>query len=472
MARTARGGSSSGSKRRAAPKTAAAPRRRRARSAASPRPRIRMYRQGLGDCFLVTLPRSDGKGDAFRIMIDCGVLLGTPDAQRRMNDVVGDIAQVSGGHVDLLLVTHEHWDHVSGFMQAREAFKGIAFGAVWMGWTESPTDRQARRLGEDRRRALAALRLADSRLRLAGAAEVAEEVSGLLGFFGAGGGASTTDALNAARALAPAGGLRYAEPGETPTDLPGTGARLYVLGPPRDEKLLLRSDPSRRNPETYDLAFGGFAIESMMAAPGGAPPEGPFAERLTIPMEVARAMPEFHRYWSDGTGGAGEGEAWRRIDGDWLDAAADLALRLDHDTNNTSLAVAIELDNGEVLLFAADAQVGNWLSWEALAWNVEGRRVTGPDLLARTVFYKVGHHGSHNATLREKGLEAMDWLRIAAIPVDEEMARKRRWNSMPLPSLLERLKEKTGGRVLRTDGKAPAGIDGLQAAGLFFDFAP
>lgn len=33
--------------------------------------------------------------------------------------------------------------------------------------------------------------------------------------------------------------------------------------------------------------------------------------------------------------------------------------------------------------------------------------VTAHELLARTVFYKVGHHGSHNATLRALGLELM-----------------------------------------------------------------
>jgi hypothetical protein len=86
-------------------------------------------------------------------------------------------------------------------------------------------------------------------------------------------------------------------------------------------------------------------------------------------------------------------------------SALDLALRLDRDTNNSSLALAIELENGEVLLIAADAQVGNWLSWQELAFDGSAGKLTGPDLLARTVLYKVGHHGSHNATLREHGLE-------------------------------------------------------------------
>jgi hypothetical protein len=85
-----------------------------------------------------------------------------------------------------------------------------------------------------------------------------------------------------------------------------------------------------------------------------------------------------------------------------LSTAAELALALDSATNNTSLVLAIELvDSEKVLLFPADAQVGNWLSWETLRFEGE-KPVIGPDLLARTAFYKVGHHGSHNATLKTK----------------------------------------------------------------------
>ena len=35
---------------------------------------VRMYRQGLGDCFLITIPKAGG-GD-FRMLIDCGIVLG------------------------------------------------------------------------------------------------------------------------------------------------------------------------------------------------------------------------------------------------------------------------------------------------------------------------------------------------------------------------------------------------------------
>ena len=39
--------------------------------------RVRMYRQGLGDCFLISIPRSDGREGYAHVLIDCGVLAGT-----------------------------------------------------------------------------------------------------------------------------------------------------------------------------------------------------------------------------------------------------------------------------------------------------------------------------------------------------------------------------------------------------------
>jgi hypothetical protein len=137
-----------------------------------------------------------------------------------------------------------------------------------------------------------------------------------------------------------------------------------------------------------------------------------------------------------------------------MDDATQFALALDNMTNNTSLVLAIELDLSDVLLFAADAQVGNWLSWGSCSWETQNRTVTGTDLLKRTRVYKVGHHGSHNATLRKDGLELMEKLEVAIIPVDHEMAIKKRWGNIPLGSLEAALIEITtenDGFVLRAD---------------------
>jgi hypothetical protein len=128
-----------------------------------------------------------------------------------------------------------------------------------------------------------------------------------------------------------------------------------------------------------------------------------------------------------------------------------LALQLDNATNNTSLVLAFEFDDEphDVLLFVGDAQAGNWRSWDSYEWTVKGksgqeRKVTASDLLQRTVFYKVGHHGSHNATLREKGLERMMNPNLAAvIPVDTRVAHEvKGWEEMPLPAIRQRLLDK------------------------------
>src|SRR5262249_23118030 len=86
------------------------------------RAKVRMYRHGLGDCFLVTLPRTDRNDRPFYLMIDCGVVLGTPTPAPIMARVMQDIRDTTNGEIDVLAVTHEHWDHVSGFVQAKDIF--------------------------------------------------------------------------------------------------------------------------------------------------------------------------------------------------------------------------------------------------------------------------------------------------------------------------------------------------------------
>ena len=169
-------------------------------------------------------------------------------------------------------------------------------------------------------------------------------------------------------------------------------------------------------------------------------------------MSLAEAEhdPFFERYFSTAPEDAG-----RRIDGDWLwTGAQHLALKMDTYTNNTCLVLAFELPaSKKVLLFAADAQVGNWLSWHDHQYRAPGgRTLTASDLLARTALYKVGHHGSHNATLREKGLELMTHPDLVAmLPVEADGVARLRYGQMPLKSLMQALGEKTEGRILRLD---------------------
>ena len=429
-----------------------------------------MYRQGLGDCFLISLPRNDGSTRPFYVMIDCGVVLGTSNPGAIMKQVIDNIVKVTGGEIDVLVATHEHWDHLSGFVQAKSSFDGLTkVGQVWLAWTENPDDELTQKLKKEKGLALAALRMGLSQMQLSGDSDGAAELGGILEFFGAAGGSTTADALNNVRAKTTK--PRYCLPTDPPIQPAGTDVRFYVLGPPHDEKMLRKINPSA-NKETYGLALGslGMFMDGAGTALGSVDDGRPFDQQYEIPFAYAQSAPELdffrQHYWQPGDSAP---DAWRRIDTDWLGGSSELALQLDSLTNNTSLVIAMELPGGDVLLFAADAQVGNWLSWQQRSWTVDGKTVTGPDLLKNAIFYKVGHHGSHNATLKAQGLEQMERLRVAMIPVDHAMAVKKRWGKMPLDDLVTALSAQAKGVVLRVDQPMPASREQVVEDPLFFE---
>jgi hypothetical protein len=470
-------------------------------SAPTPRVAVRMYRQGLGDCFLVTLRREDGT--PWRMLIDCGVILGTSDTTERLKEVIANLVQDTGGRLDVLAITHEHYDHVAAFATVPELFcaddaqrqpNQLQIGEVWFAWSEDPGDPLGSKLRKTRAEQINKLAAMVAGLRARSAAGPASEpdvVEMMIGGFfgieefavaasattgpgmaGAGGSAhigATARAMQNARALGGADGqgVRYWEPGDPPwTEKTLPGVRIYVLGPPRDEKLLKKTFAID---EVYGLAVSEAANAGFFAAPGiagadatqpdpGAPFDAIYGRSLQNTAAMPRGTGDFlqHRYYGPAASDSGsDDQSWRRIDADWLGSAAQLALNLDSATNNTSLVLAIELaPAGEVLLFPADAQVGSWLSWQKVQWKEGDKTLTATELLQRTELYKVGHHGSHNATLRSKGLELMPLGLTALIPVDHEMAVAKKWNGMPLPELIDALKERDC-IVVRMDDPAP-----------------
>jgi hypothetical protein len=117
-----------------------------------------------------------------------------------------------------------------------------------------------------------------------------------------------------------------------------------------------------------------------------------------------------------------------------------------------------------VLLFPGDAQIGSWLTWDKLVWkftdpNGVKRDVRLKDLFPRIVFYKSSHHASYNGTLsgyvEGVGLEEMTHPDlVCVVPVDRAMSKKMGWDrTLPWAPLLQRLKEKTRGRLILTDRK-------------------
>jgi hypothetical protein len=103
------------------------------------------------------------------------------------------------------------------------------------------------------------------------------------------------------------------------------------------------------------------------------------------------------------------------------------------------------------------SQRGGTIGSTRLSWEVDGHTVTGSELLKRATFYKVGHHGSHNATAKRNGLAEMKALRQAMIPVDHAEAVKKHWVQMPLPEIVDALKAQTDNGVVLADSPLPAG---------------
>lgn len=329
--------------------------------------RIRMYQAGFGDCFLLLLPTADGLRT---MLVDCGSLGGGKPAMkavvpRLLEDVRALTGTAEGAptHIDVIVATHRHKDHIGEF--DRPEWAQVTAGEVWMPWTERPDDPIALRLRLAQERmasALAAALPADADPGLADlAANALSNQEARARLLRIGGAASSKLRWLAAES-----------PGTNPFTTPVLpGVELHVLGPLRDEATFRDMDP----PDTQNFARRVGFVAPAAAANGVDAGPGPFSSRWRLakgsgsctlnPREVGllrQAIP---------------------------DARFELLALNDSLINSTSIALMLKI-GGTHLLLPGDAQ---WSTWDA-ALADPARRA----LLEKTSFYKVGHHGSENAT--------------------------------------------------------------------------
>lgn len=423
-----------------------------------------MYNPGLGDCFLLTFETPGGERPR-HVLIDCGAL-GTPPSEERLLRIAGHIEETAGPEgIELVVLTHPALGSVSGFLRAREILSKIRVGEVWAAWTEDPHDPAARALETRRAAALEGLRAAADRLHAASHPSAAL-LEPLLGIFGEPReGDGLTEPRRAFQEMFGRGAVRFHAPGDRPCPLPGVpGVRAYVLGPPQSGEL---ERPGRDREEGLALGEDTAFFLAALDAQGKEmeDPEKdlrdrcfPFEKSFRVPVEKARA----HRFFAQGY--FDPGEAWRTIETEWTGSASRLALELDRDVNDASLALALELPDGQVLLFPGNAQEAQWRSWQRLSWPREDDHdhpVTVSGLLRRTVLYKASHHGSQAGTPWKDGLAQMTHPDLVVmVPVDEAEAREPQeglpgsWD-LPFGPLLDRFREVARGRVLLPDRCLP-----------------
>jgi hypothetical protein len=379
-----------------------------------------MYRTGFGDCFLVTF---DPGGTAKHILIDFGAHMhgeiGT------MDPIMDDIESVSGKQLELIVATHAHRDHISGFGKFADRFAAFRIGQVWLPWTDDPKDADAAGL---QIKHLALYGQLEQHLLLQQAAGVTsvEMSAALSALANLRGNATATSELargfgTGAEVLYWGAGGSVAKVGET------AGLSAEILGPPKDISFFARMDPP--------------ANQRYLAA--AAQPNNEVHPFLN--QELKPASAEFVVLQGQPT--------VPTLDLAALEAAAKspasrLALVLDNIRNNTSLVILFRY-RGKSLLFPGDAQWGNWHSWIA---TPDAKRI-----LSEVDFLKVAHHGSENATPVEvvEGLKAAGLASVVSTQVQP-------FPTIPRQPLLAALEQHCAGHVaVRSDfievGNAPKG---------------
>ena len=387
--------------------------------------RIRMYRVGFGDCFLVTFPATHRPK---HVLIDCGVHnrgdIGT------MDRVLGDIEAESGGRLAIVIASHAHEDHISGFKAGEAMFRRFEIGEVWLPWSENRGDPLARNL----RARLATLETALSARFAAMGADAPADVLDILTNTAAKRNEPILDNLR--RGLGTGASVEYLAAGQTKSDAGGIdGLTARILGPSRDEAFLKKMDPPKaeRYPVTKaDGSDGSTRIE-------------PFDSWIAV--DAATGVEDVHSVFGGVTGPRLTADQRRDLVHTIGLSPEALAFALDRVTNNLSV-VALLTFRGRGLLFPGDSQYGGWKSW-----------IDGPEAgiaLGDIAFYKVAHHGSENATPKSALDRMGDGTMTAMLSTQEQP-----WPSIPDQPLLDALGIRTASRYYRSDSlplpNAPVG---------------
>ena len=350
--------------------------------------RIRAYNVGFGDCFLMTFSYATGR--ARHVLIDFGsTMLPKTGGPTDLTEVANQIATDCSGQLDMVVATHRHADHISGFGgPSGDIIKGLNPALTLQPWTERPdlapdatgpgpaaagtgaaspagNKGLVARLSDMHAVAEA---VAASAARMKTAEGVPAALAAQLQFLGESN-IANRDAVETLQQL----GKRqvYASFGtKLALDRILPGVTVDVIGPPTvDQSSSITHEAARNATEFWQLAA------TNPTAPGGGPvPLFPGARKMRTPSQEARwLIPQIDR----------------------MDADEQLAIvrSLDDAMNNTSLILVFDI-GGTLLLFPGDAQIENWQYALQDAPNAAEIR----ERLKGTRLYKVGHHGSLNAT--------------------------------------------------------------------------
>jgi len=391
---------------------------------------VRAYNVGFGDCLLVLFEYA--KGPKRAVLIDFGST-GRPSTspERVMERIAAQIQKIvqeeCGGILHGLVATHRHKDHIGGFVgTAGEILEALKPKVVIQPWTEHPDaakDAKSAPTSEpksirgmranylqslDRMRDFceAALARAGNRVGVVNASKIR---------FLADTNLPNKEAIDRLQRMAKAGQAEFVRAGsksKLERQLPGV--KVHVLGPPdlTQTDSILKQKSSDKDEFWQFLEFWSLLQAGSATAPA---PLFPKAKTVRTPPRPAQ---------------------WfvNRANRQYGNQLLGIVRILDKALNNTSVILRFET-GGKKLLFSGDAQLENWMY--ALSQPEYRKLVEGVDL------YKVGHHGSGNAT--PKSL----WKLIHEGPAGKTKLKsvlstmKGKHHEVPQPLLVEALQAET-----------------------------
>ena len=367
---------------------------------------IRAYQVGFGDCFLLSFIY--GESDKRHVLIDFGTTglpkrgTKTVKASQHMPLVAQDIARVCGNdRLTAVVATHRHEDHISGYGtddatgKSGEIIRSLAPRVVLQPWTEDPNAaRDATKATRDSsrspksftagRRDKQAIAKMIFDLAASRPAWMSASIQRELSFLGMENIANVSAVRNLI-AMGEAKGAKavWAHHGSrSGLERLLPGVKVHVLGPPD----LTQTESIRKQRQTDPDQFWHLLAGTTANA------ANPFASglrRASATRKMTATVPVEGRWFRN---------RLQSLRGSQL---LEIVRSLDDEMNNTSLILLFEVF-GKKLLFPGDAQIENWSYALSEAPDAAKTRA----LLAGVDVYKVGHHGSLNATPRKLLWEA------------------------------------------------------------------
>lgn len=384
---------------------------------------VRAYNVRFGDCMLVTF--ADGAAEK-HVVIDFGNAPAQVKSEGGKNDVFEPVAKNirdrTNGVIDLLVMTHEHLDHMEGFYHQRAIFNAMTVKRVWMSLMSAPNYYQQFPKAARQKDALLALRElvdrwdATGRFRLV--PEPIESVvanNNMLDL-------SNVERVEYLRQLtaSPKYFSRTKNKGVTQHGL-GAGVKVSILAPESDASIYYMKLPNH--------AFGlGQRLEhaARTMGPGRGRRRGAGLRR---PPHMAS-------------------DEFDRLKDEIAELDVSSVFAIDKAANNTSLVLRCTVGT-KVLLFSGDAEEESWA-------QMAKHKLLGP-----VDFLKIAHHGSINGMPFEGPHSVIDTLlrpnkkTTALVSTCRGVYGESKETEIPSHRLMDVLKQRCKKLVVTQDEAAP-----------------